>query len=70
MRNSTLERKIAIVKTLAFSRITHLPSVTVLPNCTITQLSKIHKEFIWDHKRSKIKETILVKMIKRCRHFV
>ena len=48
MRNLILEGKITII--------IHLASVTVLPNSTITQLNKIHKEFIWNHKRPKIKE--------------
>ena len=56
MRNLTLEGKITIFKTLPISKIIHLPSVTVLPNSTITQLNKIHKEFIWNHKIPKIKE--------------
>ena len=56
MRNLTLEGKIIIFKKLTISKIMHLASVAVLPNSTITQLNKIHKEFIWNHKRSKIKE--------------
>ena len=31
-----------------------------LPNSTITQLNKIHKEFIWNHKRKEIKEKSLI----------
>ena len=46
MRNLTLEGKITIFKTLAISKIIHLASVTVSPNSTITQLNKIHEEFI------------------------
>ena len=60
MRNLTLERKITIFKTLAIPKITHLASVAVLPDSTITQLNKIHKEFIWNHKRPKIKEKTLI----------
>ena len=60
MRNLTLEGKITIFKTLAISKIIHLnASVIVLPNSTITELNKIHKDFIWNHKRPKIKEKIL-----------
>ena len=75
MRNLTLEGKIIIFKTLAISKIIHLTSVTVLPNSTIIELNKIHKEFISNHKRPKIKEkTIINKFDKggfeRCRHFV
>ena len=60
MRNLTLEGKTTIFKTLAIAKIIHLASVTVLPNSTITQLNKIHKEFIWNHKRPKIKEKTLI----------
>ena len=60
MRNLTLEGKITIFKTLAISKIIHLASATVLPNSKITQLNKIRKEFIWNHKRPKIKEKTLI----------
>ena len=56
MRNLTLEWKITIFKTSAISKIIHLALEAVLPNSTITQLNKIHKKFIWNHKRPKIKE--------------
>ena len=60
VRNLTLEGKITIFKTLEISKIIHLASITALPNSTITQLHKIHKEFIWNHKRPKIKEKVPV----------
>ena len=60
VRNLTLEGKITIFKTLEISKIIHLASITALPNSTITQLHKIHKEFIWNHKRPKIKEKTLI----------
>ena len=60
IRNSTLEWKITIFRTLAVSKIIHLASVTVLANSTITQLNKIQKEFIWNHKRPKIKVKTLI----------
>ena len=46
MRNLILEGKITIFKKLEISKIKHLASVTVLRKSTITQLNKIHKEFI------------------------
>ena len=55
-----------VFKTLAISTIIHLASVTVLPNSTITQLNKIHKEFIWNHKKPKIK----LRWFEICRHSV
>ena len=60
MKSLNLERKITIFKTLAISKIMHLPSVTVLRNSTITKLNKIHEEFIWNHKKPKIKEKTLI----------
>ena len=59
MRNLTLERKITNFKTFAISKIMYLASVTVLLNSAITKLNKIHKEFIWNHKKSEIKEKTL-----------
>ena len=60
MRSLTLEGKITIFKTLAISKIIHLASVTVLPNSTITELNKIHKDFSWIHQRPKIKEKTVI----------
>ena len=60
MRNLTLEGKITIFKTLAISKIIHLASITVLPNTTINQLDKIHKELIWNHKRPTIIEKTVI----------
>ena len=53
IRNLILEEKTKIFKTLAISKIIHNDSVTVLPSSAITQLNKIHKKFIWNHKRPK-----------------
>ena len=60
IRNLTLEWKITIFRTLAVSKIIHLASVTVLANYAVTQLNKIQKEFIWNHKRPKIKVKTLI----------
>ena len=59
MRNLTLEGKITIT-TLLISKIMYLAPITVLSNSAITQLNEIHKEFIWNHKRPKIKQKILI----------
>ena len=45
---------------MATCKIIHLASVTVLPNSTVAQLNTIHKEFIWNYKRPKIKEKTLI----------
>ena len=56
MKNLTIEEKIRIFKILVISKIIHLASVTVLPNSTITELRKIHKDFNGHHKRPKSKK--------------
>ena len=56
MQNLTLEGKIIVFKTLAISKVIHFASVTVLPSSASTHLHKIHKEFIWNHKRPKVIE--------------
>ena len=60
MTNLTYEGKATIFKSLKISEITHLASVAVSPNSTITQLNKRLKEFTWNHKRPKIKEKALI----------
>ena len=60
MRNLILEGKITICKTLAIFKIIYLATVAVLSNCTITQVKKIHKEFVWNHKKTIIKEKSLI----------
>ena len=59
MRNLTLEGKITIT-TLLISQIMYLAPITVLSNSAITQLNEIHKEFIRNHKRPRIKQKILI----------
>ena len=59
MKNLILDGEITIFKKLAISKILHFSSVTVLTNSTIPQLNKIDKEFIWNHKKLKIKEKSL-----------
>ena len=51
MRNLTFEGKITIFETSTISKIIHLAPVTVLTNSTVTHLTKIHKKFIWSHKK-------------------
>ena len=48
------------VTTLLISEIMYLAPITVLSNSAIIQLNEIHKEFIWNHKRPKIKQKILI----------
>ena len=54
MRNLFLLGKISIFKTLAFSKIIHLPLVTSVPSSTIYLLNKIQKDFLWDKQMEKL----------------
>ena len=60
MRQLTLSGKITIFKTLAISKIVYITSISTLPNCILVELNKIHKDFIWDNKRAKIKHSTLI----------
>ena len=50
---------------MAVSKFIHLASVKVTPISTITELNKIHKEFIWNHERPKIKEETVINNFER-----
>ena len=54
-RNLTLEGKINIFKTLAFSKIIHLALVANVPASFVDLLKNIQKEFLWSGKKPKIK---------------
>ena len=56
MRKLTLEGRIAVFKSLAVSKVTHLLLITKLHNNTIHLLYKIQKSFIWRGKKAKIKQ--------------
>jgi len=58
-RNLTLEGKITIFKTLAISKIVYNAYLSEVPDFTITTLQKIQKNFLWNGKRSKIKQDTL-----------
>ena len=53
MRQLTLIGKIVIFKTLAISQIVYISSISSVPRCILTELNKIHNNFIWDNKRPK-----------------
>ena len=59
MRNLTLQGKITIFKTLAFSIIVHLALVTTFPPDILNHLKKIQKDFLWYQKYPKIKHSTL-----------
>ena len=49
-----------VLKILRMRNLTLEGKITILPNSTMTQLNKILKEFIWNHKKVKIKEKTLI----------
>ena len=58
-RNLSLEGKIAVSKSLALSKITHLALVKTIPPSIIDQLNKIQKNFIWNGLNRKIKSSTI-----------
>ena len=52
--------KIIIFKSLAISKIVYISSIIPVPDYILTELSKIHKDFIWDSKRAKIKHSAII----------
>ena len=55
MRNHTLERKIANIKTIAISKIVFQSFITTVPKHVINELEKIQKGFLWKNCAPKIK---------------
>ena len=60
MRSLTISGKIVIFKTLAISKIVYISHMSSVPDCIISQLEKIHKDFIWSNKKAKIKHSTLI----------
>ena len=61
MRYLWIAGKITVFKTLAISKIVHLPSVKIIPNSIIQELNKIEKEFILKTRNPKTKHDNLCK---------
>ena len=59
MRQLTLEGRITVFKSLAISKVVHLLLITKLHNNTIDLMYKIQKNFIWQGKKAKIKQSTL-----------
>ena len=52
--------KIVVFKTLAISKIVYISYMASVPECILTQLESIHKIFIWNGKKAKIKHSTLI----------
>ena len=59
MRNLTLERKIAIFKTIIISKIVFQSFTTTVPKHVVNELEKIQKTFLWNNSTPKIKHETL-----------
>ena len=57
--NLTLEGKILIFKTFAFSKIIFQAFVTPIPIYLVIELEKIQKSFLWENSTSKVKHDTL-----------
>ena len=60
MRNLTLIGKIVIFKSLAISKIISTSYMSSVPTTVLNNLVTIHKDFIWDGKKPKIKHSTLI----------
>ena len=58
-RQSTLEGKIVIFKTLSISKIVHVAYLSNVPKAIVEKLEKIQSEFLWNGKRAKINNKTL-----------
>ena len=61
MRYLTLIGKISVFKTLAISKIVSISHMASVPNDVLSVLKNMHKDFIWDGKRAKIRHATLVR---------
>ena len=59
MRQSTLEGRIRVLKSLAVSKVIYLLLITKLHKSTTDFLRKIQKNFIWQRKKVKVKHSTL-----------
>ena len=58
-RNLTIIGKIALFKSLVFSKIVFISYLNSIPKALIEKIEQIQKEFLWDKKRPKIKQSSL-----------
>ena len=60
MRNLTLTGKITIFKSLAVSKIIYISYLSNVPSAVLDYLEGVHKKFIWNNKKAKIKHSTLI----------
>ena len=59
MRHLALSGKIIIFKTLAISKIVFVSYISSMPDLVLQHLKQVHKEFILESKKAKIKHSTL-----------
>ena len=59
-RGLTLAGRILVFKSLALSKLLHACTMKVPSKFVIDQLNTLHKNFIWNNKRPKIKHSTLI----------
>ena len=62
MRHLSLEGKITIFKSLAFSKIVYLALLTIVPKNIIKELNQIQKKVLWSNKKFKLNMVMITKM--------
>ena len=56
----TLAGRITIFKTFMMSKALYISTTKKVPGNFLSELEKIHKDFIWENKRPKIKHSTLI----------
>ena len=60
IRNLTLEEKVLIFRSLIASKPVYIASLVHTSKCVAEAILTIHKEFIWDNKKPKIKHSTMI----------
>ena len=59
-RSLTLAGRITIFKTMVFSKVVFISYLSYVPKTIIEKIEQIHKDFIWNKKRPKMKHSSLI----------
>ena len=60
IRILTVEGKVIIFRSLIASKPVYIASLVHTPKCVVEAIQTIHKEFIWDNKKPKIKHSTTI----------
>ena len=67
-RKLTLNGRVLILKSLAISQIIHLASLLPFPDDLIPEIMQMIYEFLWNGKRHKVKEDVIIQDFKEGGH--